>query len=85
MSHDLRINEFRYNPNLAVGDTVEVLVDKREDFMGQLVLSHKKARVIKAWDRVNAAHESGEVVNGFVNGASRLFAGSARAARASRR
>lgn len=62
----ISLNEFRYNPNLAVGDTVEVLVDKREDFMGQLVLSHKKARVIKAWDRVNAAHESGEVVNGFV-------------------
>ncbi|OIQ35213.1 MAG: 30S ribosomal protein S1 [Bacteroidetes bacterium MedPE-SWsnd-G1] len=62
----ISLNEFRYNPNLAVGDTVEVLVDKREDITGQLVLSHKKARVIKAWDRVNAAHESGEVVNGFV-------------------
>jgi len=62
----ISLNEFRYNPGLSVGDTVEVLVDKREDAMGQLVLSHKKARVIKAWDRVNAAHESGEVVNGFV-------------------
>ena len=62
----ISLNEFRYNPNLAVGDKVEVLVDKREDSTGQLVLSHKKARVIKAWDRVNAAHESGEVVNGFV-------------------
>jgi len=62
----ISLNEFRYNPNLAVGDKVEVLVDRREDASGQLVLSHKKARVIKAWDRVNAAHESGEVVNGFV-------------------
>ncbi|WP_457615495.1 30S ribosomal protein S1 [Lutibacter sp.] len=62
----ISLNEFRYNPDLAVGDTVEVLVDKREDSTGQLVLSHKKARVIKAWDRVIAAHESGEVVNGFV-------------------
>ncbi|HKJ05948.1 MAG TPA: 30S ribosomal protein S1 [Flavobacteriaceae bacterium] len=62
----ISLNEFRYNPNLSVGDTVEVLVDKREDSTGQLVLSHKKARVIKAWDRINAAHETGEVVNGFV-------------------
>ncbi len=62
----ISLNEFRYNPNLAVGDKVEVLVDKREDSAGQLVLSHKKARVIKAWDRVNNAHETGEIVNGFV-------------------
>jgi small subunit ribosomal protein S1 len=62
----ISLNEFRYNPDLKVGDTVEVLVDKREDSTGQLVLSHKKARVIKAWDRVNHAHENGEVVNGFV-------------------
>jgi small subunit ribosomal protein S1 len=62
----ISLNEFRYNPALKEGDTVEVLVDKREDSSGQLVLSHKKARVIKAWDRVNNAHETGEVVNGFV-------------------
>jgi len=62
----ISLNEFRYNPDLKVGDTVEVLVDKREDSTGQLVLSHKKARVIKAWDRVNNAHETGEIVNGFV-------------------
>jgi small subunit ribosomal protein S1 len=62
----ISLNEFRYNPGLKVGDVVEVLVDKREDSTGQLVLSHKKARVIKAWDRVNNAHETGEVVNGFV-------------------
>ncbi|TMM28717.1 30S ribosomal protein S1 [Polaribacter aestuariivivens] len=62
----ISLNEFRYNQSLKEGDTVEVLVDKREDSSGQLVLSHKKARVIKAWERVNNAHETGEVVNGFV-------------------
>ncbi len=62
----ISLNEFRYNPALKVGDKVEVLVDIREDKTGQLVLSHKKARTIKAWDRVNAAFESGEIVNGFV-------------------
>ena len=62
----ISLNEFRYNPNLQVGDKVEVLIDKREDSTGQLVLSHRKARVIKAWDRVNNAHETGEIVNGFV-------------------
>ncbi len=62
----ISLNEFRYNPGLAVGDTVEVLVDKREDSTGQLVLSHRKARVIKAWERVNTAHETQEVVNGFI-------------------
>lgn len=62
----ISLNEFRYNQNLAVGDKVEVLVDKREDSSGQLVLSHRKARVIKAWERVNNAHETGEIVNGFV-------------------
>jgi small subunit ribosomal protein S1 len=62
----ISLNEFRYNPNLKVGDKVEVVVDTREDRTGQLVLSHRKARVIKAWDRVNNAHDNGEVVNGFV-------------------
>lgn len=62
----ISLNEFRYNPNLKVGDKVEVLIDIREDRTGQLVLSHRKARTIKAWDRVNLAHESGEIVNGFV-------------------
>ena len=62
----ISLNEFRYNPGLAVGDKVEVLIDVREDATGQLVLSHRKARVIKAWDRVNAANETGEIVNGFV-------------------
>jgi small subunit ribosomal protein S1 len=62
----ISLNEFRYNPDLKVGDKVEVIVDTREDRTGQLVLSHRKARVIKAWDRVNHAHDNGEIVNGFV-------------------
>ncbi len=62
----ISLNEFRYNPNLKVGDKVEVLIDVREDKTGQLVLSHRKARTIKAWDRVNAAYDKGEIVNGFV-------------------
>ena len=62
----ISLNEFRYNPGLKVGDKVEVLIDVREDATGQLVLSHRKARVIQAWDRVNKAHETGEIVNGFV-------------------
>lgn len=62
----ISLNEFRYNPHLKVGDKVEVSVETREDRAGQLVLSHKKARVIKAWDRVNAAHDNGEIVNGLV-------------------
>src|SRR5690606_3229708 len=62
----ISLNEFRYNPNLKVGDKVEVLIDVREDKNGQLVLSHRKARTIKAWDRVIAAHDTGEIVNGFV-------------------
>jgi len=62
----ISLNEFRYNPDLKVGDKVEVLIDVREDKTGQLVLSHRKARTIKAWDRVNAAHDNGEIVNGYV-------------------
>ena len=62
----ISLNEFRYNPGLKVGDKVEVIVDIREDKTGQLILSHRKARVIKAWDRVNNAHDNGEIVNGFV-------------------
>ncbi|MDP5231013.1 MAG: 30S ribosomal protein S1 [Cellulophaga sp.] len=62
----ISLNEFRYNPDLKVGDKVEVLIDIREDKSGQLVLSHRKARTIMAWDRVNAAHDKEEIVNGFV-------------------
>ncbi|MBQ6912296.1 MAG: 30S ribosomal protein S1 [Bacteroidales bacterium] len=58
--------EFRYNPDLKVGDKVEVLVESTEDRKGQLVISHKKARQLKSWDMVNAAYESGEVVKGYV-------------------
>ena len=60
------ISEFRYNPDLKVGDTVEVYVENQEDKKGQLLLSHKKARASKSWDRVNAALEAQEVVNGFI-------------------
>ena len=62
----ISLNEFRYNPDLKVGDKVEVLIDVREDSTGQLILSHRKARTIKAWDRVNEAHDQGSIVNGYV-------------------
>ncbi|MCA6423317.1 MAG: 30S ribosomal protein S1 [Flavobacterium sp.] len=62
----ISLNEFRYNPGLKVGDKVEVLIDVREDKTGQLVLSHRKARTIKSWDRVISANETGEIVQGFV-------------------
>ena len=58
--------EFRYNPDLQVGDKVEVYVESAEDKKGQLVLSHKKARTLKSWDRVNEAYNNNEVVKGFV-------------------
>ncbi|MCR5312856.1 MAG: 30S ribosomal protein S1 [Bacteroidaceae bacterium] len=59
-------NEFRYNADLKVGDTVEVYIENQEDKKGQLVLSHKKARQARSWDRVNAALENNEIVKGFV-------------------
>ena len=59
-------SEFRYNPDLKPGDTVEVYVENAEDKKGQLVLSHKKARMSKSWERVNAALESQEVINGYI-------------------
>ena len=59
-------NEFRYNPDLKVGDKVEVFVESLEDKSGQLLLSHKKARNLKSWDRVNKALEESEIVKGFV-------------------
>jgi len=62
----ISLNEFRYNSELKVGDTVEVLIDQQEDRTGQLVLSHRKARSIRSWDRVNSAHDNEEIVNGFV-------------------
>ena len=62
----ISLNEFRYNPDLKVGDKVDVLIDIREDKSGQLVLSHRKARTIMAWERVNKAYDNEEVVSGFV-------------------
>ena len=59
-------NEFRYNPDLKVGDKVEVYVENQEDKNGQLELSHKKARAIRAWDSINAALENDEVVKGYI-------------------
>ena len=58
--------EFRYNPDLAVGDKVEVFIESQEDKKGQLILSHKQARATRSWDRVNAALETQEIVKGFV-------------------
>ena len=59
-------SEFRYNPDLKAGDTVEVYVENAEDKKGQLVLSHKKARMSKSWDRVNAALDAQEVIQGYI-------------------
>ncbi len=59
-------SEFRYNPDLQVGDEVDVFVEKQEDKEGQLILSHKKARVHKAWEKVNNAMENDEIINGKV-------------------
>ena len=60
------VSEFRYNPELTVGDKVEVYIENQEDKKGQLILSHKKARASKSWDRVNEALETQEIVKGFV-------------------
>ena len=60
------LNEFRYNPDLKVGDQVEVYVESKEDKKGQLLLSHKKARTINSWDRVNASLEKDEVITGYI-------------------
>ena len=60
------VSEFRYNPDLKVGDTVEVYIENQEDKKGQLILSHKKARATKSWERVNAALESEEIIKGFI-------------------
>ena len=62
----ISINEFRYNPELAVGDKVEVYVETAEDKKGQLILSHKKARSFRSWDRVNEACEKDEIVKGYI-------------------
>jgi len=60
------LSEFRYNPDLKVGDTVEVYVENQEDPSGQLILSHRKARILKSWDRINDAYDKDEIINGYV-------------------
>ena len=60
------LSEFRYNPELKVGDTVEVYIENQEDKKGQLILSHKKARATRSWDRVNAALENEEIIKGYI-------------------
>ncbi len=60
------LSELRYNPDLKVGDKIEVYVESQEDMSGQLLLSHKKARILKSWERVNKAHENDEIINGYV-------------------
>ncbi|MDE6308517.1 MAG: S1 RNA-binding domain-containing protein, partial [Bacteroidales bacterium] len=60
------VSEFRYNPDLKPGDTVEVYVESQEDAAGQLLLSHKKARILKSWERVNKAFDDQEIITGYV-------------------
>jgi len=60
------LNEFRYNPDLKIGDKVEVYVESQEDKKGQLVLSHKKARALRSWDRVNESLEKDEIIKGYI-------------------
>ncbi len=60
------LNEFRYNPDLKIGDTVEVYIESQEDRSGQLLLSHKRARTLRSWERVNASLEADEIIKGFI-------------------
>ena len=60
------LNEFRYNPDLKIGDNVEVFIENQEDKKGQLLLSHRKARAAKSWDRVNESLENDEVITGYI-------------------
>ena len=60
------VNEFRYNPEINVGDVVEVFIENQEDKKGQLILSHKKARASRSWDRVNEALENDEIIKGYI-------------------
>ena len=60
------MNEFRYNPDLKVGDVVEVFIENQEDKKGQLILSHRKARTARSWDRVNEALEKDEIIKGYI-------------------
>jgi small subunit ribosomal protein S1 len=60
------LNEFRYNPELKVGDKVDVYVENLEDPKGQMILSHKKARAMKSWERINQAHDNSEIIKGYI-------------------
>ena len=60
------VSEFRYNPDIKVGDVVEVFIENQEDKKGQLILSHKKARASRAWERINEALENDEIIKGFI-------------------
>ena len=60
------MNEFRYNPDLKVGDTVEVFIENQEDKKGQLILSHRKARAARSWERINEALEKDEIIKGYI-------------------
>ena len=60
------MSEFRYNPDIKVGDKVEVFIENQEDRKGQLILSHKKARASRSWERVNAALENNEIIKGYI-------------------
>ncbi len=60
------LNEFRYNPELSVGDKVDVYVENLEDPKGQMILSHKKARAMRSWERINEAHDNGEIIKGYI-------------------
>ncbi len=62
----ISLSELRYKSDLKVGDTIEVYVESQEDTSGQLILSHKKARILRSWDRVNAAYDNDEIITGFV-------------------
>ena len=61
------VSEFRYNPEIKVGDQVEVFIENQEDKKGQLILSHRKARAARSWDRINAALENNEIIKGYIN------------------
>lgn len=60
------VSEFRYNPEIKVGDQVEVFIENQEDKKGQLILSHRKARAARSWDRINAALENNEIIKGYI-------------------
>ena len=62
----MSLSEFRYNPDLKVGDSIEVFIEKAEDTNGQLILSRKRAKTQRSWDNINTALEKDAIINGFV-------------------